>query len=230
MSIYTNGTYYQKNPNWHADDAPWKATQIFNIIEKNKINPLSICEVGCGSGQLLNQLSQKMNTTIKFYGYEISPQAYDLCKKINNSNVIFHFKDITKEATVKFDLLLIIDVIEHLENYYGFLRSIKEKGDFFIFNIPLEIWTKALFPNQLLQSKRDVGHLHFFTKELALSILEDTNYSIIDYSLSPSFSLIDTHQPFLSKFLQIPRMLSCKISKEFSSRIFGGCSLLVLAK
>lgn len=230
MSIYSNGTYYQKNPNWHANDALWKANQIFKIIKKNKIDPLSICEIGCGSGQILNHLSQKMLSNKKFFGYDISPQAYDLCKKINNSNISFHLGDFSLESTERFDLLLIIDVIEHLEDYYGFLRSIQKRGQYFIFNIPLEIWIKAIFPNQLLKPKRYVGHLHFFTKELAISILEDTDYSIIDYSLIPSYSLIDEHQPFSSKFLRIPRMVTSKVSKELCSRIFGGCSLLILAK
>lgn len=230
MDIYSNGAYYQNNPNWHASDAPWKAIQIYEIINKNKLNPLSICEIGCGSGQILNQLSQKMQDNVKFSGYDISPQSHELCKQIKNPDITFYLGDFTQESTKRFDLLLIIDVIEHLENYYEFLRSIKEKGDFFIFNIPLEIWVKALFPNQLIQSKKKVGHLHFFTKELALSILEDTNYSIIDYSVTSSYSLIDEHQPFFSKILRVPRMVSYKISKDYSSRIFGGCSLLVLAK
>jgi hypothetical protein len=46
--IYTDGSYYEKNINWHVEDSPWKADQIMKIIKKNNISFSSICEAGCG--------------------------------------------------------------------------------------------------------------------------------------------------------------------------------------
>lgn len=55
--IYTDGTYFEKNPTWHIEDSAWKANQIQKILSQNKIKPKSICEIGCGAGEILKQLS-----------------------------------------------------------------------------------------------------------------------------------------------------------------------------
>jgi len=56
--IYTEekGNYLENNPTWHIEDSPWKAKQIFKMLNKNSINPKSIAEIGCGAGEILNQL------------------------------------------------------------------------------------------------------------------------------------------------------------------------------
>jgi len=44
--------------------------------------------------------------------------------------------DITKVPQRFFDLILLTDVIEHLEDYFSFLRNIKERALYKIFQIP----------------------------------------------------------------------------------------------
>ncbi len=79
-NIYENGRYFDKNPTWHTEDSPWKAKQILYCLNRNHIRPDSVCEVGCGAGEILNQLHRQMAGDVLFHGYEISPQAYQLCK------------------------------------------------------------------------------------------------------------------------------------------------------
>lgn len=227
-SIYTNGEYINNTPTWHVEDSPWKAKQILKIINKNGLCPQTICEVGCGAGEILNQLNIIMPSSTSFYGYEISPQAYNLCKTRGKDNIKFYNRNLLNEI-VNFDLLLIIDVIEHIEDCWSFMRNIKTKADYKIFNIPLELWIKALFPNQLLISRRSVGHLHYFNKELALEILRETGYEIIDYELTPGYQLPNRYY-LGGRLLKLPRSILYNISKEFTARTVGGCSLIVLAK
>jgi hypothetical protein len=59
--MYTQGEYLKKHPTWHVEDSPWKAEQIIKIMERNRLKPNSICEVGCGAGEILNQLYFKMS-------------------------------------------------------------------------------------------------------------------------------------------------------------------------
>ena len=79
--IYENGTYLDSNPSWHEEDSLWKSIKIRKIIERNSLSPRVICEVGCGAGEILNQLSLQFDGNVKFFGYEISPQAFEICKK-----------------------------------------------------------------------------------------------------------------------------------------------------
>lgn len=133
---YLNGSYLKYSSTWHVEDSSWKALQITKILMKNKIDPKTICEVGCGAGEILNQLYQKYSTKIAYSGFEISPQAYELCKKRENDKIKFYLKDFCKEDTPFFDVILAMDVIEHVEDMYDFLRKIREKVSikFFIFH------------------------------------------------------------------------------------------------
>ena len=83
-SIYQTGEYVERNPTYHVEDSSWKAGQILKLIEKHELRPLSICEVGCGAGEVLRQLQLSLPAQTEFFGYEISPQAFALCKAREN--------------------------------------------------------------------------------------------------------------------------------------------------
>jgi ubiquinone/menaquinone biosynthesis C-methylase UbiE len=73
--IYNDGTYLESNPQWHAEDSPWKAAKILDILGKNNVTPTSVCEVGCGVGEILISMYDKMPSTVSFFGYDISPRC-----------------------------------------------------------------------------------------------------------------------------------------------------------
>lgn len=70
--LYESGAYRDANRTWHAEDSAWKAQHIENIIRKNDIPASTICEVGCGAGNILVSLSSAFPQS-QLYGYEISP-------------------------------------------------------------------------------------------------------------------------------------------------------------
>ncbi len=78
--IYKSGEYLEKNPTWHVEESSWKAKQIMRMLARNSIAPGTICEVGCGAGEVLKQLQAKMDAACSLWGYEISPQALELAR------------------------------------------------------------------------------------------------------------------------------------------------------
>ena len=122
IQIYEDGTYLDNNPLWHEEDSPWKAKQIRSIIEKNSLNLKSICEIGCGAGEILNQLSEQYADDKEFVGYGISPQAFKLCNKKSKNNLIFKLSDLLEDTAVYFDIVMAFDVFEHVEDYFGCKR------------------------------------------------------------------------------------------------------------
>jgi SAM-dependent methyltransferase len=226
--MYTDGDYLEKSQTWHVEDSAWKAQHIIKIINQNSIDPGTICEVGCGAGDILYQLYQTLPSTIEYSGFEISPQAYDLCK-IRETDKIKYFMDDFCNVEKYYDIILLIDVIEHVENLFDFLRNIKRKAKYKIFHIPLEMFVFNIMKEKnLSKGLHHPGHIHFFTKEIALEILRIEGYEIIDYFYTPGF---ETCQPtLLSKVMYVPQKIVYRLNSNLGIRIFGGSSLLILTK
>lgn len=228
--IYTAGKYLANNPTWHEEDSPWKARHIVKMLSQNNLQPQSICEVGCGAGEILNQLYHMLPDNVSFSGFEISPQAYEISKQKAKERLNYYLKDLLKEPECRFDLLLAIDVFEHIEDYFGFLRKIQTRAEYKIFHIPLDISVqRVLLGKPILKRRRDVGHLHYFTQETALATLEDTGYEIVDHFYTAS-SLDLPASSLLYSLGKLPLRLAGMLNKDMAARILGGYSLMVLAR
>lgn len=228
--MYTEGDYLEKNPTWHEEDSAWKAQHILRMVDRNSLTPKTVCEVGCGAGEILNQLYQQMPADVTFSGYDISPQAHELSKQKEQDRLHFHLKDLLDEKDTLFDLLLVIDVFEHVEDYIGFLKGIRTKAAYKMFHIPLDISVqRVLLSKPILKRRREIGHIHYFTKETALATLVDTGYEIIDHFYTAG-SLDLAASSFIYSIGRWPLKLASKINQDLTVRILGGHSLMVLTK
>ena len=88
-TIYTDGTYLRNNPDWHTDDSAWKAAHIAKLLARHGVKPNTVCEIGCGAGEILRNLATHLEGRTKFFGYEISPDAYQLCARKSGGNFAF---------------------------------------------------------------------------------------------------------------------------------------------
>lgn len=108
-----------------------------------------------------------MDDSCVFYGYDISPQAIELCRPKSNERLHFTQGDLLQEPGIHWDLLLAVDVIDHVEDYLGFMRTVKDKATYKVFHIPLELFVlSALHSGFLRKQRQNSGHLHYFTKEV----------------------------------------------------------------
>ena len=128
-----------------------------------------------------------------------------------------------------YDIILCIDVFEHIEDYMGFLRRLREKGKYKIFHIPLDLSVSALLRRSLMLGRSSVGHLHYFTPDTALATLTDCSYEIIDFIYTPSFASLPA-KSLKEQLIRLPRKILYKISPKIMSTLIGGSSLMVLAK
>lgn len=227
--IYKNVDYLEKNPTWHVEESPFKAKYILKLLERNNLSPKSVCEVGCGAGEVLRQLQLRMSPDTEFRGYEISPVAYELSKPRENERLRFKLADASAEKDASFDLLLVLDVIEHLEDYFSFLRKIRPLAQHKIFHFPLDLSVQAIARRRgLLKRREDHAHLHYFTKETALETLKDTGYQVVDYLYAARSNEIGP--TMLQKAFRLPRSIFFAVNKDLAVRVLGGYSLMILAK
>ncbi len=229
--MYTTGEYYQKNPDWDIADAPWKTDAILLLLQKNNVKPKQVIEVGCGAGENLVELLKKDNSVEKLTGYDISPHAIELAAEKASDKISFFNEDITINENVHADLMLVIDVVEHVDDYYGFLRKLKNKSEWFVFHIPLDLSCRtAMKPHVLLQQRQSVGHIHYYTKEMVEWALMDTGYEIIDWVYTKPVVDIEPADSFKRFVKKILRNISFAVNKDWSAKKWGGYSMMILAK
>lgn len=227
--LYESGAYAQKNPSWHEEDAPWKARHIEDIIRTNHIASRSICEVGCGTGEILLNLSRQFPES-QLCGYEISRHAFERAQAKTTGRVRFVFGDILEANVSGFDVVILADVIEHVENYIAFLKQLKNVAEFKILHVPLDLSVQSLFRSRPIMNLRaSVGHIHYFYKETILSTLRDCGYEVLDHRYTAS-RLELPRQALSSRLMRVPRRIAYSIDRDLAVRVFGGYSLLVLAR
>ncbi len=233
-SIYTSGEYLEFNPTWHSEDAPWKANQIYNLLRRNYVSPKLVAEVGCGAGAILSELSQKptLSNGVEFRGYDISPQAIKIARSRSADRITFFCEDLfsTQKAGVP-DVLLVIDVFEHVPDYIGFIAKCRVAAKFKVYHIPLDIHASSVLRDTFDSARQNLGHLHYFTASSAIATLKDTGHEIVEQCYTRgALGLFSQHPSIKRGLANIPRWLLSKVSVAFTARLLGGYSLLVLAR
>jgi|SRR6186997_3246100 hypothetical protein len=229
-TIYTDGTYLRNNPDWHVDDSPWKAKHVARMLDRHGIVPQTVCEIGCGAGEILRSLSTHLEPSTRFFGYEISPNAYKICSQKANERFTFKLANLLDETDVRFDLVMAMDVFEHVEDYFGFLRKLRDKAQYKVFHIPLELSAQEVLRGKpLLNARRTVGHIHHFSKETALATLEDCGYTVLDHFYTSGRTDLGG-LGWKSQLMRLPRQALYKVNQDAAVRTLGGYSLLALAR
>tara|TARA_A100001011_G_scaffold377514_1_gene441249 strand:- start:1834 stop:2562 length:729 start_codon:yes stop_codon:yes gene_type:complete len=234
---YLTGDYAKKNHSYHMEDSGFKWKNFLNILKKSNLNfdkIKSITEIGCGGGQILQEAKKSnfFNNKCVLEGYDINPDAIKLAKN-NADQISFFNKDFINLDTDIRDMIIAADVFEHVQDTYNFLSKLKEKSNFFLFNIPIEISLLSMIrkKNIFEHSYNNVGHLHFYTKRTSLLLLESTGFEIINSNLvNNRFKSFKDKKSLLLLLISIPQYILEIFSKNLACSIFGGYSLVVLAK
>lgn len=220
---YTEGDYASQNADWHDGDAHWKAGSILEFLRSHGPTPESICDVGCGTAGVLAALQAELPTT-KMVGYEISPQAVTLAR---TQHPEIEVREAPSEAIDDhFGLLMALDVFEHVGDYLGFLRGLHGRADRYLFRIPLDMNTQmVLRGGPVMDRRKRLGHLHYFSRDTAIATLEDSGYKVVAESYTPVIA-----RSRLARAAVRPRRAAMRIAPHFAVRALGGFSLLVLAE
>jgi SAM-dependent methyltransferase len=227
---YTDGDYLAKNPGWSLEDAAWKAGMITDLLQQYKVKFDTVTEVGCGAGGVLHALSQRF-ADASFSGYDISPQAIALAQQFQQAQLQFYQEDFLSKDTPPADLLLVIDVVEHVADFYHFLQQAKTRGKQFVFHIPLDMSCRTLLkPHVMLQQRRGVGHIHYFTKELVWWALQDCGYAITGWQYTKPRIDIDRPGGIKRAAKKVLRNFSYGLNQNVSVKLWGGYSILILAE
>lgn len=225
-SRYTSGEYLaQTGGTWFLEYSPFKAGQVVKMLRRHGLAPRSVCEIGCGAGGILATLAAELDPAAEMVGYEISPQAVELGRTTwDRPNLRLVLGD-AFASPERFDLVLVMDVVEHVEDCFDFLRKARSKGEHKIYHIPLEI-SAAMAARDGYASRWERGHIHFFSRTSALAMLEHTGHEVLDWFYTPTAFA----RPAKSLRGRLGRLVRRTLPAGLCSRLFGGQGLLCLAR
>lgn len=225
---YVAGDYLSQNPGWHEEDSPWKAALISEMLNSVPLRPQSICEVGCGSGRVLELVVASLPGS-QGDGYDISPQACAINSGRARADLRFH-NGSPFNAGVSADLVMAIDVIEHVEDPFQFARNLAAIADFQLLHIPLDM--NALSVGRgwpVMDARSQIGHLHYFTRDTAIALLAESGLEIVAERYTP-WAIDQSYKTWKKRVAALPRRLAFALAPHAAVRLVGGWSLLVLTR
>ncbi len=225
---YVDGNYLEKTETWHEEDSPYKAKIIEGALARTGVQFNSIADIGCGAGLVIELIAQSHpNATCA--GFELSHDVQPFWQKRTPLPNLRYSHDNIMELGEKFDLITCLDVFEHVEDYFGFLRGLRNSGEYFIFNVPLDMNVMKILTSGIRHAREDAGHLHYFNPYTAKQTIIDAGYEIIEARVEAAFLKVPPRN--IRQMAVLPfRIATLAFGKTFSASTFGGMSMLVTAR
>lgn len=162
----------------------WKIPHLMEIIPHN-YHPSSVGEIGCFAGHLIGNISINGRKDFKACGYDINPNAVDFARSLY-PKVSFFSQDCFSSGDF-FDLLILSDIVEHIENDEAFLKQCHSVSKFVLLNLPLE--KSIASRNRKYGFDDPSGHLRAYGIKDAESLIERSGYRIINKQI---LSIVNT--------------------------------------
>ena len=144
----------------------------------------SVLDIGCGNGALTYDVARKAK---KVVAIDLNEENIEIAReKYSAPNIRYLRNDITKELPdKKFDLIVLSNVLEHIENRVEFLRRIEDLAPKILIRVPIinRDWI-TLYKKELgMEWRLDPTHyteytLESFKEELQKADLNLDNYSV----------------------------------------------------
>jgi 2-polyprenyl-3-methyl-5-hydroxy-6-metoxy-1,4-benzoquinol methylase len=143
-----------------------------------------VLDIGCGNGALTFDLAKKA----KFVdGIDLDEKNIEVAKrKYNAENIEYKLGDATKDLSEeKYDVIVLSNVLEHIENRVEFLRKLKKLAPKILIRVPMinRDWI-TLYKRELgVEWRSDKTHYVEYTLETLKEELEKAGLNLESYSI-----------------------------------------------
>ena len=234
--------YHKKNTKVQEvviNDKNFTYHPFFKLFDEYIAKKSKILDLGCGVGTLDFYLAQKGHDVT---AVDISSRAIKLAEQTNdnlllNNRPIFICSEIENlKLKEKFDVIICLDVIEHLKNHDVLFLKINhflKVGGIVIISTPL--LSAPLYKLGLLKNfDKKVGHLRRYSIISLSSILEKNNFLILKQVFSEGLlrNLVFTDLGFgwVVRFLKWPIYVVFNFIDYLFIKIFGPSSVQLVIK
>jgi SAM-dependent methyltransferase len=154
---------------------PWyqaRMVLIREIIENNVLKNSNILDFGCGSGAVLEMLKKIGYTNLR--GLDVSSDFIKIAKKRGLKADLIK-SDHVNLGSKKYDLILLLDVLEHVENDKALLRKMKSslrKNGRILITVPA---------HQFLWRIHDEANQHYrrYSRKKLINLIASSNSKVI---------------------------------------------------
>jgi len=208
---YINGDYGIQHSDWHLADSPNKVKDIapaLKFIAENIDNcSIKIGDIGSGVGGVLNETVKVLkqdypHLNVTAIGYEIASSAVETCRSL------FPTLEIRQKAFDDsdgcFDLVMFIDVLEHLENPWELLRIARNTSEYMVVRQPLLDNFSTFRHNNYRDQRQHWGHISYFNYYSFIDMAYATGWLPVKVDLCAGWELAGEKKgkaSFLHKFL-----------------------------
>ena len=159
----------------------WKVRKLSQLVPGDfKAN--NILEVGCAFGVLLNILADLFQIKTR-YGIDISSENIKVAKDLYSGcnfiqGTVEEFISIVPPEIEndRFDLVVLSDIVEHIPDDQGFLKSVSKISSYVLLNLPLEKSFKTR--NRKYGEQDPSGHLRCYDKDIAVRLVERAGFEV----------------------------------------------------
>ncbi len=143
-----------------------------------------VLDIGCGNGELAFDISRHAT---HITAIDIDPKKiYIATEKYKGPNIVYRVCDATKDlGDEKFDIAILSNVLEHIEQRVVFLNSIKSLATTFLIRVPMfdRDWIPLLKKELGLEWRLDLTHYTEFTKKQFEAETSAAGYTIKEFSV-----------------------------------------------
>jgi hypothetical protein len=107
---------------------------------------------------------------------------------------------------------------------------LRTRARYKIYHIPLDLSVLSLArPGKLMSMRKSAGHIHYFTRDTALALLEDTGHRVVDWFYTSGATELG-NPGWKTRLMKLPRNALYRTAPDAAARWLGGYSILALAQ
>ncbi len=144
----------------------------------------SVLDIGCGNGALTYDIAKKAKTVV---GIDLSEKNISIAKKkYSRENIEYiHGNALTDLLDDKFDVIVLSNIIEHIDKRVEFLNSLKDLAPKFLIRVPMlnRSWIDLYKKELNIEYRLDTTHFIEYTYEGFMEEIEGGGLSVFDCSI-----------------------------------------------
>lgn len=144
----------------------------------------NVLDIGCGNGALIYDVAKKVKNAV---GIDIENKNIEKAKRKHSvQNIKYIVGDATRDlGAEKFDVIILSNVLEHIEHRVEFLKNIKHIAKKYLIRVPMydRDWIPLLKKEMGLEWRLDLTHYLEYTREVFETEIREAGYDIKYFSV-----------------------------------------------